>query len=73
MKAMVLDRHSAIETEATLVDQPIYPSMPLAGKGTQLEYRVIAINLVPENPLSWFCSRGKSSEGQASNTVMVVL
>ncbi len=40
----------AIETEATLVDQP---------KGKELEYLVIAIN--------------KSGEGQASNTVMVVL
>jgi len=37
MRAMVLDRHSAIETEATLVDQPIYPSMPLAGKGKEFE------------------------------------
>jgi len=64
MRAMVLDKHSPIETEATLVEQPLK---------TQLEYRVIAINLVPENPLSWFCSRGKSGEGQASNTVMVVL
>ena len=41
---------TAIETEATLVDQP---------KGAELEYRVIAIN--------------KTAEGQASNTVMVVL
>jgi len=32
---MVLDRHSPIETESTLVDQP---------KGKELEYRVIAIN-----------------------------
>jgi len=37
MKAMVLYRHSAIETESTLVDQPIYPSMPLAGKGKEFE------------------------------------
>jgi hypothetical protein len=37
MRAMVLDKHSPIETEATLVDQPIYPSMPLAGKGKELE------------------------------------
>ncbi|MCX5636451.1 MAG: fibronectin type III domain-containing protein [Planctomycetota bacterium] len=44
------DVATAIETESTLVDQPLK---------TQLEYRVIAIN--------------KSGEGQASNTVMVVL
>jgi len=50
MRAMVLDRHSAIETEATLVDQL---------KGTELEYRIIAIN--------------KAGEGSPSNTVMVVL
>jgi hypothetical protein len=30
--------------EAKLTNQPIYPSMPLAGKGAELEYRVIAIN-----------------------------
>ena len=41
---------TAILTEATLVNQP---------KGTELEYRIIAIN--------------KVGEGQASNTVMVVL
>ncbi|MCJ7730047.1 MAG: hypothetical protein MUO27_09255 [Sedimentisphaerales bacterium] len=65
MKAMVLDKHSPIEERPLkLADLP---------KGAQLEYRVIAINLVPENPLSWFCSRGKSGEGQPSNTVMVVL
>jgi len=57
-------RSRYIETESTLVDQP---------KKTELEYRVIAINLVPENPLSWFCSRGKSGEGLPSNTVMAVL
>jgi hypothetical protein len=39
----------------------------------ELEYRIIAINLVPENPLSWFCNRGKSGEGSPSNTVMAVL
>ena len=52
---------------STLVDQP---------KGKELESaRRIggAINLVPENPLSWFCSRGKSGVGSPSNTVMVVL
>jgi hypothetical protein len=27
----------AIETETTLVDRPIYPSMPLAGKGKEFE------------------------------------
>jgi hypothetical protein len=45
-----------------LVDQP---------KGIEIEYRVIAVNLVPEKPLSWFCNRGKAGEGQASNTVML--
>jgi len=40
---------------------------------TELEYHIIAINLIPENPLSWFCNRGKSGEGSPSNTVMVVL
>jgi len=39
----------------------------------ELEYRVIAINLVPENPLSWFCNRGKAGDGSPSNTVMAVL
>jgi len=58
------DVATAIETESTLVDRP---------KGMELEYRIIAINLVSENPLSWFFNRGKSGEGQASNTVMVVL
>jgi hypothetical protein len=58
------DVATAIETESTLVDQP---------KGAELEYRAMAINLVPENPLSWFRNRGKSGEGQPSNTVMVVL
>ena len=58
------DVATAIETEATLVDQP---------KAKELEYRVIAINLVPENPPSWFCNRGKSGEGSPSNTVMAVL
>jgi len=67
------DVATAILTEATLVEQP---------QGVELEYRFIAINLVPENPPSClprhvlgrgFCSRGKSGEGQASNTVMAVL
>ena len=31
------DVAAAIETESTLVDQPIYPSMPLAGKGKECE------------------------------------
>jgi hypothetical protein len=47
-----------------LVDQP---------EKTELEYRVIAVNLVPEKPLPWFCNRGKAGEGQPSNTVEVVL
>jgi len=47
-----------------LVDQP---------KEIEIEYRIIAINLVLEKPLSWFCNRGKAGEGQPSNTVMVVL
>jgi hypothetical protein len=55
---------TAIETESILVDQP---------KDAELEYRVLAIDLVPENPLSWFRNRGKSGEGSPSNTVMVVL
>jgi hypothetical protein len=51
MKAMVLDRHSAIEERPLkLADLP---------KGTELEYRIIAIN--------------KAGEGSPSNTVMVVL
>jgi hypothetical protein len=42
--------------ETKLSNQPIYPSMPLAGTGAELEYRVIAVN--------------KSGEGSPSNTVM---
>ena len=53
------DVATAILTEATLVDQP---------EKTELEYRVIAINPVPEKPLSWFCNRGKAGESSPSNT-----
>jgi len=55
---------TAIETETTLVAQP---------KATELEYRAIAINLVPENPLSWLRTRGKAGDGPRSNTVVAVL
>jgi len=64
LRRVAQDVATAIETESILVDQP---------KDAELEYRVIAINLVPENLLSWFCNRGKSGEGQPSNMVMVVL
>ena len=58
------DVATAILSEITLVDQP---------KAENIEYRVIAINLVPENPLSWFCNRGKSGVGSPSNTAIAVL
>jgi hypothetical protein len=55
---------TAILTEPTLLDHP---------KAAELEYRVMVIHLVPENPLSWFCNRGKAGVDSPSNTVMAVL